>query len=84
MHKSCKRRLKRNPKFLNIITLSMKDLYKEYPDYITRLNSEMFLLLDPFFEKITDHYYDYGHFLPLAKKWILIKNVCHSIFKLFV
>ncbi|GBB91184.1 hypothetical protein RclHR1_18340002 [Rhizophagus clarus] len=38
---------KRNLKFLSIITSSMNGLYKKYPDYITKFNSEMFMFLDP-------------------------------------
>jgi hypothetical protein len=37
---------KRNFKFLNIITLSMNNLYEKYSDYVTKFNSEMFMVLD--------------------------------------
>ncbi|POG77361.1 hypothetical protein GLOIN_2v1548269, partial [Rhizophagus irregularis DAOM 181602=DAOM 197198] len=47
--KLVKEDLKRNLKLLNIITSSMYDLYKKYPDYLTQFNSEMFLVLDPYF-----------------------------------
>ncbi|CAB4441896.1 unnamed protein product [Rhizophagus irregularis] len=52
---------KGNMKFLNIITSSMNDLYKRYPDYITKFNSEMFMILDPFNERIVDDEY-HSHF----------------------
>ncbi|PKK79680.1 hypothetical protein RhiirC2_768869 [Rhizophagus irregularis] len=57
---------KRNLKFLNIITSSMNDLHKKYPDHITKFNSEMFMLLDPFNEKIDDN--DYSHFYPFCQE----------------
>ncbi|CAI2166817.1 14360_t:CDS:2 [Funneliformis geosporum] len=43
---------KKNLKFLNIITLSMNDLYKTYPDYISKFNSEMYMILNPSDEHI--------------------------------
>ncbi|GBC19963.2 hypothetical protein GLOIN_2v1483183 [Rhizophagus irregularis DAOM 181602=DAOM 197198] len=52
---------KRNMKFLNIITSSMNDLYKKYPDYIIKFNSEMFMILDPFNERIHSDG-NYSHF----------------------
>ncbi|PKC65659.1 hypothetical protein RhiirA1_514095 [Rhizophagus irregularis] len=52
---------KRNLKFLNIIISSMNDLYKKYPDYITKFNSEMFMILDPFNEGIKNYYYSHFH-----------------------
>ncbi|RIA98305.1 hypothetical protein C1645_870767 [Glomus cerebriforme] len=51
----------RNLKFLNIITSSMNDLYKKYPDYITKFNSEMFMFLDPSNENIISNK-NYYHF----------------------
>ncbi|CAB5359498.1 unnamed protein product [Rhizophagus irregularis] len=62
--KLVKEDLNRNLKLLNIITSSMYDLYKKYPDYLTQFNSEMFLVLDPYFEKInnnSDEYYSHFH-----------------------
>ncbi|RIA84298.1 hypothetical protein C1645_832487 [Glomus cerebriforme] len=56
---------KRNLKFLNIITLSMKYLYKKYPDYLTKFNSEMFMFLDPSDEKINNNKY-YSHFYTFS------------------
>ncbi|GBC16963.2 hypothetical protein GLOIN_2v1483183 [Rhizophagus irregularis DAOM 181602=DAOM 197198] len=57
--KLVKEDLKRNLKLLNIITSSMYDLYKKYPDYLTQFNSEMFLVLDPYFEKTNNNSNDY-------------------------
>ncbi|CAG8694196.1 2410_t:CDS:2, partial [Funneliformis mosseae] len=51
---------KKNLKFLNIITLSMKELYTTYPDYISKFNSEIFMILDPSSENIIDSNYLYG------------------------
>ncbi|GES84866.1 hypothetical protein GLOIN_2v1781806 [Rhizophagus clarus] len=49
---------KKNLKFLNIITMSMSDLSKKYLDYVTKFNSELFMILDPFNERIyKDKYY---------------------------
>ncbi|PKC05524.1 hypothetical protein RhiirA5_420819 [Rhizophagus irregularis] len=69
---------KRNLKFLNIITSSMNDLHKKYPDHITKFNSEMFMLLDPFNEKIDDN--DYSHFYPFCQE---IKIVIFQLFLIF-
>ncbi|CAB4441887.1 unnamed protein product [Rhizophagus irregularis] len=55
---------KRNMKFLNI-TSSMNGLYKKYPDYITKFNSEMFMVLDPSNERIYSDR-DYSHFCTLS------------------
>ncbi|CAB4441941.1 unnamed protein product [Rhizophagus irregularis] len=54
---------KRNMKFLNIIISSMNDLYKKYPDYITKFNSEMFMILDD--ERIHSDG-DHSHFYTLS------------------
>ncbi|GBB91527.1 hypothetical protein RclHR1_01890001 [Rhizophagus clarus] len=62
----CTKLVKENPKgnlkFLNIITSSMNDLYKKYPDYITKFNSEMFMILDPSNEQILENEDNYPHF----------------------
>ncbi|PKY41347.1 hypothetical protein RhiirA4_454918 [Rhizophagus irregularis] len=75
---------KRNMKFLNIITSSMNDLYKKYPDYILKFNSEMFMILDPFNERIHSDG-DYSHFCTLCDEVEIrkidqsIKNIIKSI-----
>jgi hypothetical protein len=52
---------KRNFKFLNIIILSMNNLYEKYSDYVTKFNSEMFMILD-FDEgiKFHPHFYTFS------------------------
>ncbi|PKC11288.1 hypothetical protein RhiirA5_497817 [Rhizophagus irregularis] len=73
-----KKDLKRNLKLLNIITSSMYDLYKKYPDYLTQFNSEMFLVLDPYPEKINNNSNEYySHFHTFTQE---IDN--NKIFKL--
>ncbi|POG65355.1 hypothetical protein GLOIN_2v1483183 [Rhizophagus irregularis DAOM 181602=DAOM 197198] len=56
----------RNLRFLNIITSSMNDLYKKYPDYITKFNSEMFMILNPFNEGIGNKYH--SHFSAFSQE----------------
>src|SRR5690349_8131256 len=51
----------------------MKDLYKGYPDYITRFNSEMFMLLDPFHEKMNDRYGTFSHEIDVYNKMSIIQ-----------
>jgi hypothetical protein len=51
----------RNLKCLEIITSSINGLYKKYPDYIAKFNSEMFIFLDPSNEKIVNNE-SYYHF----------------------
>ncbi|PKY48867.1 hypothetical protein RhiirA4_464593 [Rhizophagus irregularis] len=68
---------KGNMKFLNIITSSMNDLYKRYPDYITKFNSEMFMILDPFNERIVDdeyhsHFNTFNHEVEIRKIILVI------------
>ncbi|CAB4431547.1 unnamed protein product [Rhizophagus irregularis] len=67
---------KRNLKFLSIITLSMNDLYKKYSNYLTKLNSEMFMILDPFNDKIVNneknlhlhsHFYTFSQEIEISK-----------------
>uniref|UniRef100_U9USW9 Uncharacterized protein n=1 Tax=Rhizophagus irregularis (strain DAOM 181602 / DAOM 197198 / MUCL 43194) TaxID=747089 RepID=U9USW9_RHIID len=75
---------KRNMKFLNIITSSMNDLYKKYPDYIIKFNSEMFMILDPFNERIHSDG-NYSHFCTFCDEVEIrkidqsIKNIIKSI-----
>ncbi|PKB95344.1 hypothetical protein RhiirA5_436889, partial [Rhizophagus irregularis] len=69
IYNKCIKLVKEDPKgklkFLNIITSSMNDLYEKYPDYITKFNSEMFMILDPSNERIVDgeysHFYAFSH-----------------------
>ncbi|CAB4374117.1 unnamed protein product [Rhizophagus irregularis] len=68
---------KRNMKFLNIIISSMNDLYKKYPDYITKFNSEMFMVLDPSNERIHSDE-DYSHFCTLNEE-VEIHKIYKSI-----
>ncbi|CAB5379592.1 unnamed protein product [Rhizophagus irregularis] len=57
---------------------SMYDLYKKYPDYLTQFNSEMFLVLDPYFEKTNNNSNEYySHFHTFTQE---IDN--NKIFKL--
>jgi hypothetical protein len=79
---------KRNLRFLKIITLSMYDLYKKYPDYITKFNSEMFMILDPFNETISDNKYNsHSHFSAFSQEIEISKITKYSkffsIFKFF-
>jgi hypothetical protein len=69
---------KRNLKFLNIITLSMSDLYKKYPDYVTKFNSEMFMILDPFSDKIVDNNSSHSHFYAFSRE-VRIRNTTRKI-----
>ncbi|PKC68000.1 hypothetical protein RhiirA1_440871 [Rhizophagus irregularis] len=61
---------KRNMKFLNIIISSMNDLYKKYPDYIIKFNSEMFMILDPSDERVHSDG-DHSHFYTLSDENIV-------------
>jgi hypothetical protein len=77
----------RNMKFLSIITSSMNDLYKRYPDYITKFNSEVFMILDPFNERIEDndhsHFNTFSHKVEIRKVYqfiIYIRRIIKSIF----
>ncbi|PKY49718.1 hypothetical protein RhiirA4_423172 [Rhizophagus irregularis] len=67
---------KRNMKFLNI-TSSMNGLYKKYPDYITKFNSEMFMVLDPSNERIYSDR-DYSHFCTLSDE-VEIRKIYQTI-----
>ncbi|GBB87150.1 hypothetical protein RclHR1_01360021 [Rhizophagus clarus] len=64
---------KRNLKFLNIIALSMSDLYKTHPDFVTKFNSEMFMILDPFindeikYDKEQSHFYTFSEEIEISK-----------------
>ncbi|GBC09542.1 hypothetical protein RclHR1_08970002 [Rhizophagus clarus] len=58
---------KRNLKFLNIITSSMNKLNKSHFDYITRFNSEMFMILDPFNESVNNKK-DHSHFYTFSQE----------------
>ncbi|UZO15210.1 uncharacterized protein OCT59_006641 [Rhizophagus irregularis] len=69
----------RNLRFLNIITSSMNDLYKKYPDYITKFNSEMFMILNPFNEGIGNKYH--SHFSAFSQEVEIRKVYQSSIFK---
>ncbi|PKY62371.1 hypothetical protein RhiirA4_488748 [Rhizophagus irregularis] len=69
---------KGNLKFLNIITSSMNDLYKKYPDYITKFNSEMFMILNPFNERIVDG--EYSHFYAFSREVKISKITRYSKF----
>ncbi|EXX75558.1 hypothetical protein RirG_040820 [Rhizophagus irregularis DAOM 197198w] len=63
-----------NVKFLNTITSSMNYLYEKYPDYITKFNSEMFMI--SFDERIEDNYH--SHFNAFSHK-VEIRKVSQSI-----
>jgi hypothetical protein len=73
---------KRNLKFLNIITSSMNDLYKSHFDYITKFNSEMFMILDPSNERI-DNKKDYPHFYTFSQEIEIIKTKYLIFFQSF-
>ncbi|RIA86106.1 hypothetical protein C1645_856790 [Glomus cerebriforme] len=63
----------RNLKFLSIITSSMDDLYRKYPDYLTKFNSEMFMFLDPYDEKINNNK-KYSHFYTFSQEIEIYKT----------
>ncbi|CAB5374176.1 unnamed protein product [Rhizophagus irregularis] len=69
---------KGNLKFLNIITSFMNDLYKKYPDYITKFNSEMFMILNPFNERIVNG--EYSHFYAFSREVKISKITRYSKF----
>jgi hypothetical protein len=73
---------RRNLKFLSIITLSMNDLYKKYSNYLTKFNSEMFMILDPFNEKIVNTE-KHSHFFTYSQEIELVKITKYSKFLKF-
>ncbi|PKY55888.1 hypothetical protein RhiirA4_548963 [Rhizophagus irregularis] len=73
---------KRNLKFLNIITSSMNKLYKSHFDYITRFNSEMFMILNPFNEWVNNGK-DRSHFHTFSQEMAIIETRNSKFFKLF-
>ncbi|CAB4374133.1 unnamed protein product [Rhizophagus irregularis] len=72
---------KGNMKFLNIITSFMNDLYKKHPDYITKFISEMFMILDPYNEKINSDE-DYSYFCTFSQE-IEIINPYNALLLLY-
>ncbi|GBC16149.2 hypothetical protein GLOIN_2v1731430 [Rhizophagus irregularis DAOM 181602=DAOM 197198] len=70
---------KRNLKFLNIITSSMNKLYKGHFDYITKFNSEMFMILDPFNKSVKDH----SHFYTFSQEMAIIETGYSKFLKPF-
>jgi hypothetical protein len=73
---------KRNLKFLNIITSSMNKLYKSRFDYITKFNSEMFMILDPFNESANNEK-DHSHFYTFSQEIAFIETGYSKFFKPF-
>ncbi|GBB94814.1 hypothetical protein RclHR1_02420001 [Rhizophagus clarus] len=71
----------RNLKFLSIITLSMDDLYEKYSDYVTKFNSEMFMVLDPSNNSIEN--YGHSHFSTFSKEIDITKINYSKIFRFF-
>ncbi|RIA86066.1 hypothetical protein C1645_829825 [Glomus cerebriforme] len=71
----------RNLKFLNIITSTMNGLYKKYPNFLTKFDSEMFIFLDP--EQINNNK-DYSHFHTFSQEIEIRKSSKSSqLLKLF-
>ncbi|PKC10969.1 hypothetical protein RhiirA5_498040 [Rhizophagus irregularis] len=74
IYKKCMKLVKENPKrnlkFLNIITSSMNKLYKSHFDYITKFNSEMFMILDPFNESVNNEK-EHSHFHTFSQEAII-------------
>ncbi|CAB5351320.1 unnamed protein product [Rhizophagus irregularis] len=83
IYNKCIKLVKEDPKgkikFLNIITSSMNDLYIKYPDYITKFNSEMFMILAPFNEGIgnnyNSHFHTFSHEVEIRKAYQSIKYI---------
>ncbi|PKY48868.1 hypothetical protein RhiirA4_464594 [Rhizophagus irregularis] len=62
---------KGNLKFLNIITSSMNDLFINYPGYIPKFNSEMFMILNPYNERIWNNHH--SHFKTFSHEVEILK-----------